>query len=407
MRALEKFEVGNQALLFGRNDDHETPSLGLPLFPVVFDTEALPFPLPGMSDKMPYRSTVYSAMSKKQIGQWKAAFREALEEALVSFRPDLILCHHVWLLASLCVETGIPVVAFSHGTDLRQAAQNPSLLEEAPSLSGLFGVVALTRGQIPALEAITGLPSSRIYVAGSGYDADVFYQNEEKAPAFSCRDEEVHFLYAGKIADAKGVFELVEAFHGLSDPCIRLDVFGNRSAADEARFAHFKDPRIHYHPAVPQMDLAREMRTHDVFVLSSYYEGLPLIAVEALASGSRLIVTDLPSLHEFLGDEVWAHPHISVVPMPPLEQVDCLVCAARGAHLVQLQQAIQEQAVRVRHSRLQNPGMQDVQNAQGVQSAACNDALDDFAVCSLSETVRSFTWEGLAAREWAFIESLL
>ena len=49
-----------QAALAGvyREDQVEFPE-GVRFYPVYFQTEELPFPIPGMSDEMPYESTVY------------------------------------------------------------------------------------------------------------------------------------------------------------------------------------------------------------------------------------------------------------------------------------------------------------------------------------------------------------
>ena len=58
----------------------------------------------------------------------------------------------------------------------------------------------------------------------------------------------------------------------------------------------------------------------DVFVLPSFSEGLPLVLVEALACGCRLVATRLPGvvsgLAEPLGDA------LDLVDLPRLERVD-------------------------------------------------------------------------------------
>ena len=39
-----------------------------------FDTKDLPFPIPGMSDDMPYKSSIYSKMSEDELTLWQNAF---------------------------------------------------------------------------------------------------------------------------------------------------------------------------------------------------------------------------------------------------------------------------------------------------------------------------------------------
>ena len=42
------------------------------------------------------------------------------------------------------------------------------------------------------------------------------------------------------------------------------------------------------------------MNQSDVFVLPSFYEGLPLVIIEALACGTYVICTDLPGIRNWI-----------------------------------------------------------------------------------------------------------
>lgn len=91
-------------------------------FPVKFNTPALPFPVVGMSDVMPYPSTRYNQLTKLMTAQLETAFIKALEPVIDDFNPDLIICHHLYFLTSI-VREYFPqkrVVGICHGTDLRQ-----------------------------------------------------------------------------------------------------------------------------------------------------------------------------------------------------------------------------------------------------------------------------------------------
>jgi glycosyltransferase involved in cell wall biosynthesis len=47
---------------------------------------------------------------------------------------------------------------------------------------------------------------------------------------------------------------------------------------------------------IPQPALAELLRRSDIFVLPSYFEGLPLVLIEAMASGAVPVSTDLPGV---------------------------------------------------------------------------------------------------------------
>lgn len=49
-----------------------------------------------------------------------------------------------------------------------------------------------------------------------------------------------------------------------------------------------------------RMDVASLLKTSDIIVLSSHYEGLSLSSIEAMASGKPFIASDVPGLHEIV-----------------------------------------------------------------------------------------------------------
>ena len=61
-----------QAVVAGvyEDDKVEFPE-GVKFYPVFFCTEELPFPIAGMSDEMPYESTVYGQMTPDMVARFK------------------------------------------------------------------------------------------------------------------------------------------------------------------------------------------------------------------------------------------------------------------------------------------------------------------------------------------------
>ena len=82
----------------------------------------IPFPIAGMSDEMPYKSTRYCDMTPEMTGQFKEAFLKAVARAVKELLPDVVLCHHLYLLTALVREAfpELKVYGFCHNTDLRQ-----------------------------------------------------------------------------------------------------------------------------------------------------------------------------------------------------------------------------------------------------------------------------------------------
>ena len=91
-----------QAVVAGiyQDDVVELPK-GVGFYPVYFESEKLPFPIVGMSDEMPYRSTRYCDMTPKMTDQFQKTFLEVIDSAIREFVPELILCHHLYLLTAI------------------------------------------------------------------------------------------------------------------------------------------------------------------------------------------------------------------------------------------------------------------------------------------------------------------
>ncbi len=57
-----------------------------------------------------------------------------------------------------------------------------------------------------------------------------------------------------------------------------------------------------------------------MFILPSFYEGLPLVLMEALACGCRIIATALPGVHDIFKTD---YPEmVRVIKLPLLETID-------------------------------------------------------------------------------------
>lgn len=61
------------------------------------------------------------------------------------------------------------------------------------------------------------------------------------------------------------------------------------------------------------------MNQSDVFVLPSFYEGLPLVIIEALACGTYVICTDLPGIRNWIDQNL---PDNGVVFVEPPKRVN-------------------------------------------------------------------------------------
>ncbi len=266
--------------------------------PMVFERQDLDFAIPGMSDVMPYRSTCFSSMNDAQMTVYKNSWRRLIREVVAEAKPDLIQSHHVWMLGALLKDAapGVPVVTYCHGTGFRQMALCPHLAEEVKEGCGRHdGFLALHKDHAEKLHKTLGISPQRIHIVGAGYRPEIFHtDNNVQRSAKS-------LLYIGKYSAAKGLPQLLDAVERLSRkiPGFTLHVAGSGagSEADEIRSRMEAMPTsVIMHGQLAQHDLADLMRRCAVCVLPSFYEGLPLVLIEAAACGCRLVATQLPGI---------------------------------------------------------------------------------------------------------------
>lgn len=287
---------------------------------VRFNGGDITFLIPGMTDIMPYPSTRFVDLSAQDIETYETVFARVLTDTVARFRPDIIHSHHNWLLSSLArrLFRNIPVVTTCHGTDLRQFQNCPHLREKV--LSGcrrLDAAMVLNDAQKAYIEKNYRLPPEKVVVTGAGYNESMFTSGAKPTP------RPVQLVYAGKLLNAKGLPWLLKALKTITTPAWRLHIVGGGSGREKEecmRLARDLGEQVVVHGQIPQACLAGIFNKAHIFVLPSLFEGLPLVVLEALASGCRVVATDLPGVMEVAGNV--KADYITLVRTPRLRKMD-------------------------------------------------------------------------------------
>lgn len=285
-----------------------------------FSVKDLDFPIPGMSDIMPYNSSVFSSLTRTQLEQYFKTFETKIASSIEKFRPDIIHSHHLWIASSIAAKLSgkIPVVTTCHGTCLRQHHLCPEISNSIKKdLNMLDSVIALSREQQHMIQTRIGIEKTKISIISGGYNPEIFY------PETKPDTGTVNLLYAGKITSSKGVPWLLKSLEKIHQQNFILHIAGN-APDDEKQFClSFADNlqgKAVYHGTLSHEELAALMRQCHIFILPSFYEGLPLVLIEALASGCKIVTTALPGVHEIFTTE--HEIMINLFELPELETID-------------------------------------------------------------------------------------
>ncbi len=239
-----------------------------------------------------------------------------------TFQPDIIHSHHVWLVSALIKDIAprTPVATTCHSTGLRQMELVPELGAEVRrgcARNDHFCVLRDDHGI--SLRHSLQVGPERVTVVGAGYRPEIFHP--EPGTDATATD----LLYVGKYSQAKGLPWLLDAFSQMrqAQPGLRLHIAGGGSGPEADELRQRLDslaPAVIQHGQLDQPDLAELMRRCGVCVLPSFYEGVPLVLVEAAACGCQLVATDLPGIRESLAPHL--DRRLQLVPLPGLVQVD-------------------------------------------------------------------------------------
>lgn len=287
---------------------------------VKFHNADVSYHIPGMSDVMPYESTRFCDLSEKDFYEYEKAFSKVLQKAVQKFEPDIIHSHHLWIVSSLARQLfpNIPFITSCHGTDLRQFQNCPHLRKRVlKGCEQIDVIMALSEDQKKEIIRLYKFEPEKVIVTGAGFNDDLFY------PGIKPEPDPVQLVYAGKLSNAKGVPWLLCALKEVNFNDWQLHLVGSGTGKEKEhclKLANEFGDKVCIHGAIPQEKLAEIMRRSHIFILPSFYEGLALVILEALASGCRIVVTNLPGTKEILGN--YEADFINLVKIPRLRNSD-------------------------------------------------------------------------------------
>lgn len=243
---------------------------------------------------------------------WRAAlalpaFAVRLRRKVAQFAVASDVVHVQWgptaALAGPAL-AGKPVVLTLHGSDTTLARRGGiwrRLLEAG--LARATRVIAVSSEQVEFLSA-EGLWQGPVDILPSGVSAELL----DRARPGHADGEPFTYLFAGRLVEAKGVRELLDAFARVaaSRPGVRLLVAGagpEEGRLRERAVAAGLDDRVRFLGAVPHERALDAISSADAFVLPSHGEGSPLSVTEALALGTPVVATRVGALPELLGGE--------------------------------------------------------------------------------------------------------
>lgn len=286
------------------------------IHPVFFKREEiiegqLDFNFPCM-DPHPRSDFLFNNMTKHQIEQYEEAFRNAIEEEIKEFLPDVIHSQHIWIISGLLKDYNIPYIITSHGAEFITYKKTDIFDHYGISaIEGCERVIAISDDNIE--EIIGKFPDAedKMVFIKNGYNSQDFFKEdlnkEEILKKFSIYKEfEKIVLFVGRISEMKGIDILFKAANIYeTEKTLTLIVGDGDFRYDLERLKEkLKLNNIVFLGSKGHEDLRLLYNISDVLVLPSRKEALPLVAIEALACGTPAVVSNASGMDKIINKEV-------------------------------------------------------------------------------------------------------
>ena len=232
---------------------------------------------------------------KKLFGQ--IVFLSKAKPFIDEYKPDLV---HVY--SPIPIMCGLysrkkynsKVVVSLHGSDALRISKNPYMKILLDVADAIVSVSESMEEQLSSL----GL-KKEIKCIGNGVDLDVFRDFKEK--------REKQFIHVGSLRWQKGQQYLLEAFalfcEKYDDYSMEIIGIGEREKELKCMCKELGiAEKVFFMGTQGRQAVAKEMNKSKAFVLTSVSEGFPKVIIEAMATGTPVISTDVGNIKSVVGN---------------------------------------------------------------------------------------------------------
>ena len=170
-------------------------------------------------------------------------------------------------------------------------------------------IVCCSQHMKEEVERVFALPQDKIVILPNGVDTKKYEEKEELGDFrnnYAASQEKI-VLFVGRLVHEKGAHILLEAFPGIlaATPEAKLIIVGKggeKAALEEKAKQLGISHKVYFTGYLADQDLLRLYKCADVAVFPSLYEPFGIVALEAMASGTPVIISDTGGLKEIIVD---------------------------------------------------------------------------------------------------------
>ena len=231
------------------------------------------------------------------------ALLRPLRDIREQFPFDVIDAEFFWPDGPAAIALGkaldVPVSIKARGADIHYWGKIPAtaaqVVAAGQAADGMLAVSAALKADMVAL----GMPEERITVHYTGIDRTRFHVRDRAAAKAALGVSGPLLVSVGALIERKGHGIVVEALKQIPDATLVIIGQGEERTALEAQAAPFGD-RVRFLGSQPHDVIADWLAAADAMALMSASEGLANAWVEALASGTPIVISDVGGARELI-----------------------------------------------------------------------------------------------------------
>jgi len=213
------------------------------------------------------------------------------------------ICHATLGIPSGVVASklNLPFIINLQGSDVPFYNQRFYLLDQlffqhiAPRIWCQASAVTVVSKKLKSL-ANQIAPKQKFQLIPNGVDTESFVMRNRR------NAKQINLLFVGRLIPRKGILELCTTHHSLVKeyPHLHLHIVGDGPLRRYVENDALLQSNMHLHGAISPQHMPTMYRQADLFVLPAKNEGMPVAALEAMACGLPVIMTDVGGSDELI-----------------------------------------------------------------------------------------------------------